>query len=75
MNKDIKVMAQSSNFVKWTKENQLMEPMYVARERDINILNYIDFSKICDEIKYFNEFFFGKEDITYSISSSSRAIE
>ena len=33
MNKHIKVVDQLSKFVKWNKENQLMEPMYIAIEK------------------------------------------
>ena len=32
-----------------------MEPMCVAREGGNDILSYVDFSKIWDVIKYFNE--------------------
>ena len=55
---------------------QLMEPMYVTREKGGNFLSYVDFSKICNVIKYFYSLKkIGKEDITFPISSSSRAIE
>ena len=35
MNKHVKVVDQLPKVVKWNKENQLMEPMYMARERGI----------------------------------------
>ena len=43
----------------------------------INILCYVDFSKICYVIKSFPESKqnIGKEDITFTLSSNSRAIE
>ena len=41
--------------VKCSKGNQLMEPMYVERKRGINILGYVDLSKVCNVIKYFPE--------------------
>ena len=31
--------------LKWNKENQPMEPMYVEREIGINVLNYVDFQR------------------------------
>ena len=55
MNKHINVVAQLSEFVKLKKENKVMEPMQVARERERNILNYLYFSKIRDIIKSFTE--------------------
>ena len=32
-----------------------MEQIYVTKEKGKNILSYVDFSKICDVIKYFTE--------------------
>ena len=62
---------------KWNKKNQQMEPMYVAREKGNNILSYVDFSKICYVMKSFPELKpnFGKEDINFPLSPSSRAAE
>ena len=44
-----------------------MEPMYIARDKWMNILSYVDFSKLCHAIKYFTELNqkFGQEDITF----------
>ena len=72
MNKHIKVVAQLSKVIKQNKENQPMEPMYVAREIGRNILSYVDFSKICNIMKYFPESktIIGKEHITFTFSSS-----
>ena len=53
MNPRIKVVSQLSEVVKLNKENQQMEPMYMAREIGRNILSYVDISKICYVIKYF----------------------
>ena len=39
-------MANLSKVVKWNKENQLMEPIYVARERGRNILSRVDLKNI-----------------------------
>ena len=53
-----------------------MEPMYISSEEWMNISSYVGFSKLCHVIKYFTELnqIFGQEDITFSLSSSSRAI-
>ena len=51
--KHIKVVDQLSKVLKWNKENQLVKPMYVARERGRNILSYVDLSNIRDVIKSF----------------------
>ena len=77
MNNYIKVVDQLSTFVKWSKENQQMGPMYVERDIGKNILSYVDFSKICYVIKYFSELKqdFGEEGIAFPSSSSSIAIE
>ena len=37
------------------EKNQLMEPIYVEREKGGTILYYVDFSKICNVIRYFTE--------------------
>ena len=54
-----------------------MEPIYIVIWIGRIILSYVDFSKICYVIKYFTELKqnIGKEDITFTLSSSSRAIE
>ena len=54
-----------------------MEAMYIAREKIMNMLSYVDFEKLRHVIKYFPESpqKFGKEDITFPLSSISRAIE
>ena len=53
-----------------------MEPMYVARQKGGGILSYVDFSNICDLIKYFPELNqnIGKEDINFPLLLSSREI-
>ena len=53
-------MDQSSKVIKCYKENQLIEPLYVARERGKNIIICVDFSKTCDVFKSFTEL---KQDI------------
>ena len=70
-------MAQLSKVVKWNKENQQMEQTDISREKGENILRYVDYSKLCYVITYFTELnqVFGRENITFSISLSSRAIE
>ena len=77
MNKYIKFLVQFSKFVKLNKENQLMKPMFVAREREGGILSHVYFSNICNLIKSFLALKqnIGKGDITFLLSSSSRAIE
>ena len=44
-------------FLKYNRENQKIEPMFIAREEWMNILSYVDccFSKLCHVIKYFTE--------------------
>ena len=70
-------MAQLSQVNLWNKNNGKMEVMYNAREKGGNILCYVDFAILCQVIKYFTQLNpnFGKEDITFPISSSPRAIE
>ena len=53
MNKHIKIVAQLSKVLKCNESNQLMEPMYITREKGGNILSYADFSNICDVIESF----------------------
>ena len=55
MEKYIKVVAQLSKVVIRNKKNQLMEPMYTAREKGKNIMSYVNFSEIQNIIKYFPE--------------------
>ena len=77
MNSHVQIVAQLSKVNLWNKENQKMEPMYNAREEIMNILDYINFSKLFHAIKYFPELnnFWGNEDITFPLSPSPRAIE
>ena len=42
INSHIKVLAQLSKFIKLNKENQQTEPMYIARDKWMNILSYVD---------------------------------
>ena len=53
------------------------EPMYNSREKMMNILSYVDVAKLRHVIKHFPRLNqkIGKEDITYPLLSSSRAIE
>ena len=76
MNYHIKVVAQLSKVVKCNKYNQKMESMYIDREEWMNILSYVDFSKLLHVIKYFPELNqkFGQEGITFLPYSSSIAI-
>ena len=55
MEKYIKVVAQLSKVVIRNKKNQLMEPMYMAREKGKNIMSYVNFSDKRNKIKYFPE--------------------
>ena len=54
-----------------------MESMVIAREERKNVISYVDYSKICHVIRSFPDLnqTFGKEDITFPLSSISRAIE
>ena len=63
--------------VKCNKDIDDMESMLIAREKGKNIISYVDFSKTCHVIKFFPclKQKIGKEDITSTISSSSRDIE
>ena len=72
MNSHINVMAHLSKAVKWNKENQQMDQCILL----INILSYVNFSKLCHVIQYFLELNkkIGQEDINLPLSSSSRAI-
>ena len=77
MNSHIQIVAQLSKFNEWNKENQQMEQMYNAREEMMNILSYVDFSKLCNVMKVFTELNQNilKEGITFSFLSSSRDVE
>ena len=70
-------MAQLSKVNVWREKNERMEMMYNARYHMKNILCYIDFSNLCQVIKYFPQLNpnCGKEDTTLPLSSSSRATE
>ena len=54
-----------------------METMFIAREGTENNITYVDFSIICRVINCFTYLkqTFGKEDITFILSSSSRDVE
>ena len=54
MEKHIKVVSQLSKVVKLGIRGQIMEPMYVPREKGGNILNCDDFSNIYDVVKSLN---------------------
>ena len=58
------------------KNNRKMEVMPKAREPMNNILSDVDFANMCQFIKYFPQLntIFWKEDITFPLSLSSRAI-
>ena len=70
-------MANLSQVNVWNKNSRKMEVIYNVREHMENILRYIDFVKMCQVINYFTQLNpnFGKEDITFPLSLSSRAIE
>ena len=70
-------MSQLSNFLKWNKESDSMKSMLIAREKGKDIIICVDFSKTCHVIRCFTDLkkSFGKEDIDFPLSSSSRAIE
>ena len=59
------------------RENKKMEVMCNAREHMKTILIFVDFAKLCQFINHYLQLNsnFGKEDITFPLSSSSRAIE
>ena len=77
MNYCVQIVAQLSKVNVCNKDNQQMEKMYNAIEDMMNILSYVDFAIMCNVNKYFPELNhkFGKEDINFPLSSSSRAIE
>ena len=76
-NAQIQIVAQLSKVNVRNKYNQQVEQMYNEREEIINILSYVDFSKLCNIIKFFPESNqkFAKEVITFPILSSSISIE
>ena len=73
----VKVVYQFSNTVKCNKESDYMESMSIAREKGENIIICVDFSNTFHVVRCFNDLkqVFGKEDIDFPLSSSSRAIE
>ena len=73
----VKVVSQFSNGVNWNKESDDLESMLIAREKGGNIISYVYFSEFCHVIRCFPDLnqTFGKVDITFTLSSSSRAIE
>ena len=73
----IKVVSQLSNNVKWNKESDDMESMFIKIEESKNIIGYVDYSKFCHVIRSFPDLNqnIGKEDITFPLPSSSIAIE
>ena len=73
----VKVVSQLSISFKWNKESDDMESILTAREKGENIISYINFSKFCHVTKCVTDLkqTFGKEDITFPPSSSSKAIE
>ena len=54
-----------------------MGSMLIAREKGENIISYVDFSKFFRVIRCFPDLkeTFGKEDIAFLLSSSSKSIE
>ena len=72
----VQIVDQLSKFNLWNKDNKIMELMYNAREKMMNILSCVDFVKLCHTIKYFRQLNqnFGKEYINLSLSSCSRNI-
>ena len=77
MKPNFKIVAQLSQVNVWNKNNGKTEVMYDERDHMKNILSYFDSARLCQVIKYFPELnpIFGNEDITFPLSSSSRAIE
>ena len=53
MDSHIKVVSQFSKVVKWNKYNQQIELIYISRDKWMNILTRVDFSKLCHIIKNF----------------------
>ena len=72
----VQIVDQLSKFNLWNKDNKIMELMYNAREKMMNILSCVVFAKLCHIIKYFCQLNqnFGKEYINLSLSSCSRNI-
>ena len=73
----VKIVSRLSNVIKWNKDSDVMESMLIPIKKGVNILTYVDFSKTCHVIKCCPDLkqAFGKEDITFPLSSSSRSIE
>ena len=64
------------NSRKCNKYSYETESMFIAGEESNSIISYVDFSRICYVIKCFPYFkqAFGKEYITFILSSISRVI-
>ena len=77
MNLCIKVVDQLSKFLKRKKIQSTNGTNVYCKIGGIHILSYVDFSKLFHLIKYFTELNqnVGQKDITFPLSSSSRAIE
>ena len=73
----VKVVPRVSKVIKWNKESDETEIMLFAREERENIISYVDFSIISHVIKCFtySKQKFKKEDINFTLYSSSRVIE
>ena len=77
MSASIQIFAQLSKSNVWKQHNQKKEQTYKGKEKLKNILNYVDFAKICNAIKNFTELYhnFVKEGITLTLLYSSRSIK
>ena len=77
MNTNIQIVAQLSKVKICNQHNHKMEQMYNRREELMNILSYVDFSKLCHFIDDFPLFNHNdvKEGVTLSPSYSPRAIK
>ena len=73
----VKVVSQLSNILKLNKDIDDIESMLISKGERKNIINYVEYSKICHVIRSFSDLnqTFGKKDITFPLSSSSREIE
>ena len=76
MKSNVQILDQLSQINVRNKHNRKMEVMPKAREPMNNILSDVDFANMCQFIKYFPQLntIFWKEDITFPLSLSSRAI-
>ena len=70
-------MSQLSQVNLWNKDNVKMEVIYNSKYHTKNIFCYVGFARLFQVVKYFPQLNpnFGKEDITFPLSSSSRAIK